>query len=216
MQQDDSNSLIVSFIPTRRNTILMVNSLKGLVLSSVLAVIVLLAGCAAPATNPAPPAVQTPVQDMTVTVSPTASQPPAGQIPASVQVASDNGTPVAAQLPSPLSNRVEVIYSHMNQRCPTCLCFEERTNYVIATYFKDAIESGKLTYRVLNAQEPQTAPFFQKYKAVGSQLFLNTIVNGFDNIEDIQDIWNWDYRTDKSGFDLKVKNAIEQRLESLN
>jgi len=87
---------------------------------------------------------------------------------------------------------------------------------VIETYFNDAIKNGQLTYEVLNAQEPRNASFVKKYKAVGSQLFLNTVVDGFDNIDDIQDIWNWECRTNQHGFDLKVKNAIEQRLKSLN
>ena len=104
----------------------------------------------------------------------------------------------------------------MNQRCPTCLCFEERINTVIETYFSEQLNSGKLTYKVLNAQEAQNAAFAKKWGAVGSQLFINTVINGFDNIEDIQDIWNWDCRTNKPGFDLKVKNAIEQRLKGLS
>ena len=103
----------------------------------------------------------------------------------------------------------------MNQRCPTCLCFEERINTVIEKYFSDAITSGKLTYKVVNAQDPLNGSFAKKFKAVGSQLFINTIVNGFDNIEDIQDIWNWDCRNNRPGFDLKVKNVIEQRLSGI-
>ncbi len=114
------------------------------------------------------------------------------------------------------STRLEIVYSHMNQRCPTCLCFEERINTVMDTYFTDQIRSGKLVYRVVNAQDPQNSSFIKKYKAVGSQLFINTVINGFDNIEDIQGIWDWNCRNDRSGFDLKVKQAIEQRLKSLN
>jgi len=103
----------------------------------------------------------------------------------------------------------------MNQRCPTCLCFEERINAVIARYFSDAIASGKLTYKVLNAQDPLNGAFVKKFKPVGSQLFIDTIVNGFDNIEDIQAIWDWDCRTDQPGFDQKVKETIEARLKSI-
>jgi hypothetical protein len=157
------------------------------------------------------------------TVAPAISQPatlppaqPATQqgstSPISAPAVADAATSPA--IPT-LSTRVDVVYSHMNQRCPTCLCFEERINTVIEKHFGDAIASGKLTYKVVNAQDPLNSSFAKKFKAVGSQLFINTIVNGFDNIDDIQDIWNWDCRTNQTGFDLKVKNAIEMRLKSL-
>jgi hypothetical protein len=109
-------------------------------------------------------------------------------------------------------NRVDVIYFHVNQRCVTCLCFEEHVNNVIDKYFGNDIASGKLTYRVLNAQLPQNAAIAQKYGVVGSQLFINTISNGVDNIENISKIWDWNCRNNPQGFELKVKNTIEARL----
>ena len=80
---------------------------------------------------------------------------------------------------------------------------------MINKYFQDAINSGKLTYRVLNVQEQQNIALAKKYGAVGSQLFINNVINDFDNIEDIQDIWSWDCINNPSGFDMKVKSVIE-------
>ncbi len=172
------------------------------------ACILLIAGCSGNA-----PAASQPSMPPATTPNAASSQ----QSTSSNQSASSAvKTPAATQAPPVLASRIEVIYFHMTQRCVTCLCFEERTNYVIEKYFGDAISNGKLTYRVLNAQEPQNAALARKYKVVGSQLFINSVVNGFDNIEDIQEIWDWDCRNDKPGFDLKVKNAIEQRLKALN
>ena len=177
--------------------------------------IILLSGCSAtPAVSIAPPS-QTGTRPAGQPVAPPAAEPPVQQ---NVPASSGNITatmPVTVQTPPVLQNRIEIIYSHMNQRCPTCLCFEERINTVIEKYFSEQISSGRLTYKVLNAQEPQNAAFAGKYRAVGSQLFINTVVNGFDNIEDIQDIWNWDCRNNRPGFDLKVKNVIEQRLSGI-
>lgn len=188
----------------------------NLILSALIAGIIFLAACSSP---PASPNSVSP-QSVALSGSQPAAEQPA-RPPIQQSASTDNGTNTgitSASTPSvPLSaNRVEVIYSHMNQRCPTCLCFEERINTVIETYFSDAIANGKLTYRVVNAQDPQNDAFVRKFKAVGSQLFINTIVNGFDNIEDIQDIWNWDCRNNQHGFDLKVRDAIEQRLKSLS
>ena len=188
----------------------MVNTLRSLIPPLLLAGIILLAGCSGSPSKPTTP-VQTPVQ--------AAAQPPpqssSGQNPAAGVGTADNATPVAGQPQSLLPNRVEIIYFHVNQRCPTCLCFEQQANHVIEAYFGDAISSGKLTYQVLNAQEQQNAAIAKKYGAVGSQLFINTVVNGKDNIEDIQDIWNWNCRNNKPGFDLKVRSVIEYSLKEI-
>ena len=109
-------------------------------------------------------------------------------------------------------NRVDVIYFHVNQRCAACLCFEQHISKVIDTYFLDALNSGKLTYQVLNVQKSENAAITKKYQAVGSQLFVNAIIKGIDNIQDIQNIWSWKCERDPRGFELKVKNVIEGAL----
>jgi hypothetical protein len=188
----------------------MVNTLKSLIPPLLLAGIILLAGCSGSPSNPSPPPVQTPVQ---AAGQPTA--PPTSQSPASIPGTADNVTPVAVQPQSIPPNRVDVIYFHVNQRCVTCLCFEQQVNHVIEAYFGDAITSGKLTYRVLNIQKSENAAIARKYGAVGSQLFINTVVNSEDKIEDIQDIWNWNCRNNAPGFDLKVRSVIDYSLKGL-
>jgi hypothetical protein len=187
------------------------NFIKALLIFAV----ILLTGCAstssAVVTTPAP--VKTDAQQ---SAQSSAAQPstPANQAP--VQTESKPGSNASvtsgAKTVEPLSTRVDVIYFHVNQRCVTCLCFEEHVNKVIEKYYGDDIASGKLTYRVLNAQIPENAAIAKKYGAVGSQLFINRIVNGFDDIEDIQSIWNWNCRNNPNGFQLKVKNVIDLGL----
>ena len=193
----------------------MADTIKGLILSLSLAVIILLAGCFGSTSNPATPPVQTPVQSTTDAAAPAPSQPPSGQNATPGQGASDNVTPAVEQPLSALSNRVDVIYFHVNQRCPTCLCFEKQVNHVIDAYFSDEINSGKLTYKVLNAQQVQNADIARKYGAVGSQLFINKVVDGQDNITDIQDIWNWNCRYNTPNFDRNVRSVIEDSLTGL-
>ena len=193
----------------------MAYSIKCLILSLLLAGIMLLAGCSGSPSNPTPPPVQTPVQAANQPVTQTPSQTAPTQNPTATVGTADNISPVAGQPQSPLPNRVDVIYFHVNQRCPTCLCFEQQVNHVVEAYFGDAITSGSLTYKVLNAQEKQNADLAKKYGAVGSQLFINTVVNGKDHIEDIQDIWNWNCRNNKPGFDLKVRSVIEYSLKEI-
>jgi len=194
----------------------MVNTLKSLIPPLLLAGIILLAGCSGSPAKPTPPPVQTPVQAANQPAVQPPSQSPSGQNPTSTAGTSDNVTTVAGQPQSPLPNRVEIIYFHVNQRCVTCLCFEQHINTVIETYFRDAITSGKLTYRVLNLQKAENTAIAKKYGAVGSQMFINVIIKGVDNIEDIQSIWNWKCPGDPKGFERKVKSIIEQSLQEVS
>jgi hypothetical protein len=109
-------------------------------------------------------------------------------------------------------DRVDVVYFHQAQRCPTCLCFEERVRYIVSTYFQSDLDSGKMTFGVYDISNSQNTAIVNKYGAVGSQLFIDTIRDNTDNIQDIQDIWSWNCRGDKAGFDQKVRNIIQQSL----
>ena len=189
----------------------MAYSIKSSVLSLLLAGIILLAGCAGSSSNPSPPPVQPPVKPVTQPAA-----PPPSQSSASIPGTADNVTPVASQPQSIPPNRVDVIYFHVNRRCVTCLCFEQHINYVIDTYFEDAINNGKLTYQVLNIQQAENADIAKKYGAVGSQMFINVIIKGIDNIEDIQSIWDWKCPSDPKGFERKVRIIIEQSLKEVS
>jgi hypothetical protein len=127
--------------------------------------------------------------------------------------ASSSAVPPANNQQAPATaNRVDVIYFHVTQRCVTCLCFEEHVNAVIAKYYQDAINSGKLSYRVLNSQSPENKQLALKYGAVGSQLFINTIIKGKDSINDVQEVWDWKCRDNPADFEQKVRGVIDQAL----
>jgi hypothetical protein len=86
---------------------------------------------------------------------------------------------------------------------------------VVEAYFADAISSGKMTYSVLNIQQEQNADVVKRYGAVGSQLFINTVVDDKDHIEDIMDIWNWNCRYNTAAFDKKVRAVIDYAVKGV-
>jgi hypothetical protein len=141
-------------------------------------------------------------------VSTSGAIPPSGLITSP----SDNWSAQAHEDSTALPDRVDVVYFHQSQRCPTCLCFEERVRYVVSTYFQQEVDSGKMSFGVYDISDKQNTDIVNKYGAVGSQLFINNVRDGTDNIEDIQDIWSWNCRVDKVGFDQKVRNLIQQSL----
>jgi len=193
----------------------MVITVKDMILALVSAGLILLAACASAPTIPAVPVDQPAKQSTAAQPQAPANQSPAQQDPTVGYGTSSNDNATGAKTPTAPVNRVDVIYFHVNQRCVTCLCFEQHVTKVIDTYFQDAINSGKLTYQVLNVQKPENEAISKKYQAVGSQLFVNVIIKGVNNIQDIQSIWNWKCANDPHGFELKVKNVIQGGLNQI-
>ncbi|MCX6007064.1 MAG: nitrophenyl compound nitroreductase subunit ArsF family protein [Chloroflexi bacterium] len=189
---------------------------KNLVISVVSAGLVILAACASAPAAPVIPAKQPATQSTAAQPQTTASQPDAQQ---NTKVGDNKSTDANSEVPkAPATtvNRVDVIYFHANQRCVTCLCFEQHVNHVIDTYFIEALNNGKLTFQVLNLQQSENEAITKKYQAVGSQLFINVIINGIDTIQDIQNIWNWKCTSDPNGFERKLKNIIEGSLREVS
>jgi hypothetical protein len=170
-----------------------------LVSISILAIVLLFFACSSPPAQPTSPADEPAAPSEITTVT------------------SDNSSISQTQdKPLDLLNRVDVVYFHRPQRCPTCLCFEERIRYVVSTYFQNELDSGQMTFGVYNIGDSENTNIVNKYGAVSSQLFIDTVKDGTDNIKDIQDIWSWSCRTNKAGFDQQVKNVIDQSLKGEN
>jgi len=123
-------------------------------------------------------------------------------MPPSVSVAGGSGT-------------VKVVYFHMHVRCGACVYVETRVRYNIDTYFKNETDSGKLTFEVFDLGDKQNAAIANKYKAVGSQLFINVVKGGVDNIKHIEDVWMPKYLNDQEAFDKLIQNLIQQSLKKV-
>jgi hypothetical protein len=117
---------------------------------------------------------------------------------------------VSYQSSSP-ADRVDVVYFHRTQRCHTCLYAEEQTRYTLETYFKDELDSGKVTFQSINVQDKANADIVEKYNnASYLTLCINTVIDGTDHIEVVTDIWTV-IGNDKA-FDEVVKSAVEKSL----
>jgi len=91
--------------------------------------------------------------------------------------------------PSAPADRVEVVYFHRTRRCYSCQYVEERTRYTLETYFEDELASGKVNFEVLNVEDKENAAIVKKYGAFTSSLFINTLKDGTDHIEEATDIY---------------------------
>jgi len=87
------------------------------------------------------------------------------------------------------ADKVEVVYFHRTQRCVKCIHAEEWTKYTVETYFKDELASGKVTLQVLDVEDKANAVIVKQYGAFTSSLFINTVKDNADHIEEVTDIW---------------------------
>ena len=119
--------------------------------------------------------------------------------------------PPASDNSSASADRVDVVYFHRTQQCYSCRYAEERTRYTVETYFNDELASGKLTFQSIDVQDSKNAAIVEKYSAYTSSLFINTIKDGSDHIEQVTDIWF--AIGDDEAFVEVVKSKIEESLK---
>ena len=156
--------------------------------------IILAIGLAISCASPAPP------------TTPPPSQP-------SGSTGTTNEEPPTSPNVSGASNVVKVVYFHTHVRCGPCIYVETRTKYNVETYFKNELDSGKLTLEVYDLGDKANAAIANKYKAVGSQLFINVVKDGVDHIKHIENVWMPKYLNDQEAYDELIQKAIRQALK---
>jgi hypothetical protein len=119
--------------------------------------------------------------------------------------------PPTSDTPSEPADRVEVVYFHRTQRCQGCRYAEAGIRYTLETYFKDELANGKVIFEVFDVQDEQNAAIAKKYGAFTSSLFINTIREGLDHIEEVEEIWY--LLGDDEEFAEVVKNKLEKSLQ---
>jgi hypothetical protein len=110
-----------------------------------------------------------------------------------------------------VDNGVEVVYFHNTIRCSSCIWKEDGIIWTIDTYFADEVANGKLVFMSIDWQDSNNSAIVNKYGAFGPQLFMNKVVNGEEQIEEITEAYF--YVGNDQAFADAVKAAIEERLE---
>jgi len=112
--------------------------------------------------------------------------------------------------PPTTAEKVEVVYFYRPQRCTGCIYAEDTTLYTLETYFADELASGKITFATFDVAAEENAAIVEKYEAYTSSLFINTIIDGIEHIEEVKEIWS--VLGDDEAFIGVVKSKIEQSL----
>lgn len=113
-------------------------------------------------------------------------------------------------------NRVDIIYFHPKTRCAACISVELRTKEVIDKYFKHYIDDNQLSFQSYELYNKQNEEIMKKFGAIGSQLFINTIVENEETIKHVHEVWMPDILNDQITFEEFMSGLISQELEKIN
>lgn len=119
-------------------------------------------------------------------------------------------TPPASNNFSGPADRVDVVYFHRTNRCSGCIHEEELTRYTVETHFADELASKRVTFQAINYQDKANADIVDKYGAWGRQLFINTVEDDTDHIEEATDLYALIFNDE--AFVETLKSKIEKSL----
>lgn len=86
-------------------------------------------------------------------------------------------------------DKIEVVHFHATQQCWACITVGEYALKTIKERFPEEYKSGKIVFMDINGELPKNWQIVNKYQARGSSLFVNTIIDGQDNIEEEVTVW---------------------------
>jgi len=108
------------------------------------------------------------------------------------------------------TDRVQVFLFHATRRCPTCIAIGRLAGETVNERFQSELKSGQIEFREINIDLPENKELAQKFQAAGSALYLNTIKDGADNME--QDIKVWSLVGNTAQFKDYLENKINNLL----
>ncbi|MDD5087763.1 MAG: nitrophenyl compound nitroreductase subunit ArsF family protein [bacterium] len=108
----------------------------------------------------------------------------------------------------PDSNAVVVAYYfYTTQRCSNCIKIETYTKEAVETGFADAMQGGKLVWKMVNTDLPENEHFLKDYKLVTKSVVLSDVRSGkemrWKNLDKI-----WMLLRDKDEFQKYVRAEV--------
>lgn len=124
---------------------------------------------------------------------------------------SQNGNSDSGQ--SQEKDRVEVIYFHGKQRCPTCIAIEKNTIEVINDIFADDLKNGALVFKTVDISTPEGEKIADRYEVTWSSLFVNKWKDGTETRNDMTKFGFGNARKNPETFKQGLADKIRQSLK---
>lgn len=108
------------------------------------------------------------------------------------------------------AEKVQVFVFHSNNRCYSCVTMGEYAEATIEESFQNEIKEGKVEFKEINVDLPENKKVAQKFEATGSSIFINTIIDGEDNIKEETQLWRM--LSDKEKFSQYLTEEIKTKF----
>ena len=109
--------------------------------------------------------------------------------------------------------KLQIVYFHAKNRCPTCLSIEENTKKTLNTYFAAQLKDGTIKLQVLDVSDEKNEKIVEKYQAEGSGLFLTHLDGKKETTTDFTNFAFSYSRNQADKFIAGLKAEIEKNLK---
>lgn len=86
-------------------------------------------------------------------------------------------------------DKIEIILFHATNRCYSCNTMEAFMKKTLEENFKDEYKNGEITFQEINWELPENRDIVIKYNAQWLSVFVNTITDWKDNIQEESTAW---------------------------
>jgi len=107
------------------------------------------------------------------------------------------------------SDMVQVYLFHSTRRCSTCIAIGQYAGETVNEFYQEELKNGKIEFREINIDLPENKALAEKFQASGSSLYINSIIDGKDDITEDANVWRL------TGDEAKFKNYLKQKLDNL-
>jgi hypothetical protein len=111
------------------------------------------------------------------------------------------------------ATKLQIVYFHAKNRCPTCISIEENTKKTLNTYFSTQLKDGTIKLQVLDVSEEKNEKMVEKYEADGSGLFLTKVDGKKETTTDFTNFAFSYSRNQADKFIAGLKAEIEKNLK---
>lgn len=114
------------------------------------------------------------------------------------------------------AEKVQIYEFHSTNRCYSCITMGEYIKAMVEESFQAEIKSGKLEFREINVDLPENKAIAAKFKAAGTSLFINSIIDGKDNIQEESQAWRLlgDQRALSDYLSKKIRGMIGETVSA--
>lgn len=112
------------------------------------------------------------------------------------------------------TSRVEVLDFHTDHRCNTCLEIERLTRKALSDHYAKELKTGKISFRLINADDEANAGIVKKFLAFGTTLIVYSNKQGRENHVDLTNFAFMNYnKADK--FTAGLRKEIDAALKAI-